>query len=171
MVETVRGVTKGMNERLENSLGLVREIEALGRQWRDWRQGERRQSQAAEILCGVQDPSRAPAIVVSRDEFSVAGAIMVCLHPDCGGFVRIQIHLEDTPARGDKLQRGDPGLVRTQDLFRQTDGFRQVASGRAVFHSDLHAVSFPPVAMRRSLQRHTILLTRSITAWPPPPRS
>ena len=27
-------------------------------------------------------------IVVGREEFNVAGEIMVCLHPDCGGFVR-----------------------------------------------------------------------------------
>jgi len=77
-----------MQDRLQISVGLVREIEALGLRWQDWRTGERRQSQAVQTLCGLQDPSRSPEILVEREEFNVAGEIMVCLHPECGGFVR-----------------------------------------------------------------------------------
>ena len=84
-----------MNERLEISLALVRDIEALGRRWSDWRQGERRQSQAVETLCGFQESARTPDIVVGREEFNVAGEIMACLHPDCGGFVRGLIRRRD----------------------------------------------------------------------------
>jgi hypothetical protein len=77
-----------MKDRMASSLTLVREIEALGQRWDAWRHGERRGSQAAELLCGVQDPRRAPELVVGREEFNVAGEIMLCLHPGCGGFVR-----------------------------------------------------------------------------------
>jgi hypothetical protein len=77
-----------MNERIESCLGLVREIEALGQRWHAWRQGERRQNRAVELLCGMRDPRRAPEIGVSREEFDVAGELMVCQHPECGGFVR-----------------------------------------------------------------------------------
>ena len=84
-----------MQQRLKISLGLVREIEALGQQWRDWRKGERRRNHAVETLCGLQDPNRDPEIVVGREEFNVAGQIMVCLHPGCGGFVRGLVRRED----------------------------------------------------------------------------
>jgi hypothetical protein len=77
-----------MKDRIADSMTLVREIEALGQRWRAWRQGERRQSRAIELLCGAEDPRQAPEIVVSREEFNVAGEVMVCLHPGCGGFVR-----------------------------------------------------------------------------------
>jgi hypothetical protein len=84
-----------MNQRLAISLGLVRDIERLGLRWGDWRSGERRQSQAVETLCGTQDPRRAPEIVVGREEFNIAGEIMVCLFPDCGGFVRGRVQHHD----------------------------------------------------------------------------
>jgi hypothetical protein len=77
-----------MDERVRLCEGLVRDIEALGRGWRDWRQGEQRQHRAVELLCGVIDPREGPEISVTRDEFNVAGEIMICLHPGCGGFVR-----------------------------------------------------------------------------------
>jgi len=77
-----------MKDRIAGSLTLVQEIEALGQRWGAWRQGEGRRSQAVELLCGLEEPRRAPEIVVGREEFDVAGEIMVCLHPECGGFVR-----------------------------------------------------------------------------------
>jgi hypothetical protein len=77
-----------MSERVEISLGLVQDIEALGRRWRDWRRVEVRQSRAVELLCGAADPRQGPEITVGREEFNVAGEIMVCQHPGCGGFVR-----------------------------------------------------------------------------------
>jgi hypothetical protein len=74
--------------KVEVSAGLVRDIETLGRYWHQWRRGERRQNHAVELLGGRADPRGGPEITVGRDEFDVAGEIMVCLHPDCGGFVR-----------------------------------------------------------------------------------
>jgi hypothetical protein len=75
-------------ERARNSLGVVRDIEALGQRWHDWRQGDLRQSHAVELLCGSPDPRSAPEIPVGREDFNVAGEIMVCLHAECSGFVR-----------------------------------------------------------------------------------
>jgi hypothetical protein len=77
-----------MRDQVASSMGLVREIEALGQRWRDWREGEQQRSRAVELLWGVEDPPQAPEIVVGCEEFNVAGEIMVCLHPGCGGFVR-----------------------------------------------------------------------------------
>lgn len=77
-----------MKDRIEGSLTLVREIEALGQRWLAWHQGEQHRYRAIEGLCGAEDPRQAPEIVVGREEFDVAGEIMVCLHPGCGGFVR-----------------------------------------------------------------------------------
>src|SRR5262245_3877251 len=77
-----------MGERAEKSLSVVREIEALGQRWHDWRRGDLCQSHAVELLCGAPDPHGAPEIVVGREDFNVAGEIMVCLHAECGGFVR-----------------------------------------------------------------------------------
>lgn len=77
-----------MSNRLESRLGLVREIEALGQRWSDWHQGERRRYRAVELLGGSADPRQAPEILVGREEFDVAGEVMVCLHAQCGGFVR-----------------------------------------------------------------------------------
>ena len=82
------GTVNPMNQKLEISLGLVRDIETVGRRWSDWRQGEVRQSHAVELLCGGADPRQGPEITVGREEFNVAGEIMVCQHPGCGGFVR-----------------------------------------------------------------------------------
>jgi hypothetical protein len=75
-------------ENVEVSPGLVREIETLGRRWHDWRRSERQQSHAVELLGGVPDPRGGLEISVGREEFNVAGEIMVCLHAECGGFVR-----------------------------------------------------------------------------------
>jgi hypothetical protein len=77
-----------MKDQIAGSMTLVREIEALGQRWCAWRQGERCRSRATELLCGAEEPRQAPEIVVGREEFSVGGEIMVCLHPGCGGFVR-----------------------------------------------------------------------------------
>jgi hypothetical protein len=77
-----------MKDQIAGSMTLVREIEALGQRWGAWRQGERCRSRATELLCGAEEPRQAPEIVVGREEFSVGGEIMVCLHPGCGGFVR-----------------------------------------------------------------------------------
>jgi hypothetical protein len=77
-----------MNEPIEVSRALVQEIESLGRRWEEWRRGELRQSQAVELLCGATDPREGPEILVGREEFNVAGEVMVCLHPNCSGFVR-----------------------------------------------------------------------------------
>jgi hypothetical protein len=82
------GVAERMNERIAGSVTLVQQIEALGQRWYAWHQGERRRSRAVELLCGAEDPRQAPEIVVGREEFNVAGEIMICLHPGCGGFMR-----------------------------------------------------------------------------------
>lgn len=83
-----------MFQKVEIRPGLVRDIEALGQRWHDWRRGERRQSHAVELLGGLIDPRRGPEITVGREEFNVAGEIMVCQHPECGGFVRGRIRRE-----------------------------------------------------------------------------
>jgi len=77
-----------MHDTTSINLGLVRDIETLGRHWRAWRQGERRQTLAVELLGADTDPRQGPEIVVGREEFNIAGEIMVCLHPECGGFVQ-----------------------------------------------------------------------------------
>jgi hypothetical protein len=82
------GVMRQMNDRIAGSLRLVREIEALGQRWEAWRQGEQRRCRAVELLCGAAGLRQAPEIVVGREEFTVAGEIMVCLQAGCGGFVR-----------------------------------------------------------------------------------
>jgi len=77
-----------MQNRVEVCQGLVQDIEALGQRWHVWRRGELRQRHAVQLLCGVCDPRLEPEITVGREEFNVAGEIMICLHPGCGGFVR-----------------------------------------------------------------------------------
>jgi hypothetical protein len=84
-----------MNDRLQISLAVVREIEAIGTRWRDWRQGDRRQRQAVETLRGAADPGAASEIAVGREEFNVAGELMVCVQPGCVGFVRGLVRRED----------------------------------------------------------------------------
>ena len=74
-----------MSERQEVNLGLVREIEALGLRWRDWRQGERRQRQAVETLCSHPASS-------SHRQFGDAELAEAGLSP---GMIRVSIGLED----------------------------------------------------------------------------
>ena len=71
----------------------------------------------------------------------------------------IQVDLEDPAPRGDDLQRGDLVLVSVQDLLRQTDGFRKIASGGAVLDADLHHFSSHSVPPRRSLGRRSPFLS------------
>lgn len=73
---------------MTGSLTLVQQIEALGERWHEWRRSEWCRSRAAERLCGGDAPPRAPEIVVGSEEFNIAGEIMLCLRPECGGFVR-----------------------------------------------------------------------------------
>ena len=56
------GTVNLMNEKVEISLGLVRDIEAVGRHWSDWRRGEVRQTHAVELLCGAADPRAYPVV-------------------------------------------------------------------------------------------------------------
>jgi hypothetical protein len=95
MVTAAGGNGAGMNRRLQTGLTVVREIEALGARWHDWRQGDWRQSQAVETLRGRADSTEATELVVGREEFNVAGEIMVCLQPGCAGFVRGLVRRDD----------------------------------------------------------------------------
>lgn len=53
----------------------------------------------------------------------------------------IQFHLEGAAAGGDEFQAFNTLFVFIQHLFRQTDGFGQVASRRAVFDAQSSFVS------------------------------
>ena len=53
----------------------------------------------------------------------------------------VQGHLEGAAAGGDEFQALDVLFVLIQHLFRQTDGFREVASRSAVFNAEALLVS------------------------------
>ena len=57
----------------------------------------------------------------------------------------VDTEFEASPIRGNQREAGDVFLVLYENLFRQTDGFVFVASGRTVDQFQSHAI--PPVVM------------------------
>jgi hypothetical protein len=95
--------------------------------------------------CHAEKPST-PHSVRCGEEFAYLRDKLVLIGKLTGLLLGVDLaptepDLEDAARTGHHADPGEPILVVVRDLFRQTDGFRKVASSGAVFDLELHDIT------------------------------